>query len=303
MEDTSTSVFTKEYFIHSDNTKSDVSKNKINVYISTSNPDSPHVIYLQNLFKDDLYNVNVIQFDDKNDTNLSPPISDFDQTSTKEYKKLLWVLNDATKNNPNGYVLFLKDDSVTNADEKLIYEIISSLISKNVSLTYLSKWLDICDKYEVTDVINKNGTIFTKTIGANGIQALLINKDVRNMIVNGDLKLEKNLDKSLQKAISDKKIIATTISPNLFSVNISSITNPSDYSKLQECISSDNTSDDTKTKTAAFPQVKVGIPQTTELLQGMQVKSTNNRYILIIILVILIAVLLWIIYRAMNKQK
>jgi len=291
MEDNSYFDFAKEYIIHSDDVK-------VNVYISTSDPKSDRTKYLQDLFKSDLYNVNVVQFDDKKD--MSAPVSDFDPESDKEYKKVLWVLNDAAKNNPNGFVLFLKDTSVTNADEKLVNDIIGALIDKNVSLTYLSKWLDICDKYdEKKDVINKNGTIFTKTIGANGVQALFMNREIRDIIRNGELKLEKNLDNSLQKAISDKKINATTISPNLFSVDISTITNPSDFIKLQECaqkLSPDG-------KTAAYPTVKMELPQATEMMQTMQIESTNTRYILIFVLVILIALGLWVIYRAMNKNK
>jgi hypothetical protein len=46
---------------------------------------------------------------------------------------------------------------------------------------------------------------------------------------------EKNLSNTMQNLIANKKIVAATITPNLFNIDPSTITNPEDYVKLNEC--------------------------------------------------------------------
>jgi hypothetical protein len=93
-------------------------------------------------------------------------------------------------------------------------------------------------------VINKNGTVIVNAINPHGIQAVLIRPDTFGLdATTGEVLLkdgskiafEKNLINTMQNLIANKKIVAATITPNLFNIDPSTITNPEDYVKLNEC--------------------------------------------------------------------
>jgi hypothetical protein len=266
---------------------------KVNVYIVTSDSNSKRTENLQKLFVSDLFSVNVVQFDDEKDGNTIK--GNFrNKECENEYKQILWILEDSFKNNPSNYVLYLKDSSVTNADSDLIDDLMKSLLNKDFDVCYLSKWLDMCDKYDKTDVINDNGMIFTKTISPNGIQSILINPKLRDLIRNNQLDLQNDMSDVLQKAIQSKKILATTISPNLFTVDISTIENPEDYKKLQECENSEEKYNYKNKKIAAENR---GIPQLPQIMTDIFQQNTNNSLYLWLILFVLIGIIIFVFLR------
>jgi hypothetical protein len=223
---------------------SDTHKQKVNVYISTDDASSPRVSQLQNLFQSELFQVFVVQLEVPEDDGLAIPAS-FDKESGIEYNKIQWVLNDAATTAPENAVLYITDKLVANVDAKLVEDIVSSLLVKSWDICYLNKWLDSCDEYNRNDAIHSNGTIFTTTSAPSGGEAILFKpylrdvvRGVKNFDRDGEpmpLSLKNNLNESIKQAISHKKIVATTISPNLFQVDIATIANASDYIKLNEC--------------------------------------------------------------------
>jgi len=235
-----------------------------------------------------------------------------------EYNKIQWVLNDAATNAPDAPVLYITDKLVANVDAKMVEDIVSSLLVKSWDICYLNKWLDSCDEYNRNDTIHQNGTIFTTTSAPSGGEAILFKpylRDVIRGVKNTDkdgepmaFPLKSNLNESIKQIISSKKIVATTISPNLFHVDVSTISNPSQYTKLNEC----------RDLSKMFePEVKnvVNVPLSSSLESNLQstlqsnlknildqnlyqiLGYSNRTTILLIVLIIIGVIALYFIYK------
>lgn len=215
---------------------------KVNVYISTSDPMSSRIQHLQNLFQSDLFEVFIVQLDIPSDDSLVIPAS-FNKDSTIEYNKVQWCFNDSASKDDTRVAMYLSDKLVTNASPQLMEHLISTLLDKRWDICYLNKWLDSCDEYSKDDVIHANGTVFTSSTSPHGVEAIMVRPFVRD-VVRGiksfdqasetPLAFQNSLGDTLQKAIASKQIVATTISPNLFNIDVATIS-ASEAFKLNEC--------------------------------------------------------------------
>jgi hypothetical protein len=221
----------------------------VNVYIiSTSKPDqpggiSPQAKRLYDLFASPIFQTTILKLD-TTPNNIKTDYPGFSSESKNELYRFLLALKDGSKAMNKDPILYITDTSITDADAATIEAIVTSLLTNNWDICYLSKWLDSCDLYGEKKPINKNGTILVNAVNPHGIQAILVRPE-RFVVdqMTGELALkdgtkvefENNLTQSLQKLIANKKILATTVSPNLFQVDPMSIKNPEDYVKLNEC--------------------------------------------------------------------
>ena len=221
----------------------------VNVYIiSTSKPDQPNGISpqakrLYDLFASPIFQTTILKLD-TTPNNIKTDYTGFSSESKNELYRFLLALKDGSKAMTKDPILYITDTSITDADAATIEAIVTSLLTNNWDICYLSKWLESCDLYDEKKQINKNGTILVNAVNPHGIQAILVRPD-RFVIdqTTGELSLkdgtkvefENNLSQTMQKLIANKKVVATTVSPNLFQVDPMSITNPEDYVKLNEC--------------------------------------------------------------------
>jgi hypothetical protein len=224
----------------------------VNVYIiSTGKPDqmggiSPQAKRLYELFASPIFQTTILKLDTA-PKNIKTDYPGFDQNSSNELYRFILSLKDGINQSNKEPILFITDTSVTNADASVVESIVTSLLTNKWDICYLSKWLDSCDLYSNKRLINNNGTILVDAVNPHGIQALLIRPD--NFSVNpangevswkgSKIDFEKDISTTFQKLISNKSIVAATVTPNLFNVDPSTITNPSDYVKLNECRSID----------------------------------------------------------------
>jgi hypothetical protein len=219
----------------------------VNVYIiSLSKPDEPNGISAQakrlyDLFASPIFQTTILKLD-QIPNNIKTDYPGFDADAKNELYRFILSLKDGSKTkNP---ILYITDTSVTDADAATVEAIVTSLLTNEWDICYLSKWLDSCDLYTDLKQINKNGTVLVNAVNPHGLQAILVRPD-RMLIdaASGELSLkdgtkvafENNLSQSLQKLIANKKVLATTVSPNLFNVDPTTIQKKEDWVKLNEC--------------------------------------------------------------------
>lgn len=220
----------------------------VNVYIiSTAKPDqpggiSPQAKRLYELFASPIFQTTILKLDTAA-KNIKTDYPGFDKDASNELYRFILSLKDGTKQSTKEPILFITDTTMSDADAATIEAIVSSVLTNSWDICYLSKWLDSCDLYTDKKVINKNGTILVNAVNPHGVQALLIRPD--NFAVDGNtgevlfkgskIDFKKDLSTTLQNLIANKQIIAATVTPNLFEIDPSTITNPEDYVKLNEC--------------------------------------------------------------------
>jgi hypothetical protein len=219
----------------------------VNVYIiSLSKPDEPNGISPQakrlfELFASPIFQTTILKLD-QIPNNIKTEYKGFVEESKNELYRFILSLKDGSKSkNP---ILYITDTSVTDADASTVEAIVTSLLTNEWDVCYLSKWLDSCDLYSEKKQINKNGTVLVNAVNPHGLQAIMVRPD-RFLIdaVTGEVSLkdgskimfENNVSQTLQKLISSKKLLATTVSPNLFSVDPLTIQKKEDWVKLNEC--------------------------------------------------------------------
>lgn len=219
----------------------------VNVYIiSLSKPDEPNGISAQakrlfELFASPIFQTTILKLD-QIPNNIKTDYQGFTEESKNELYRFILSLKDGTKtNNP---ILYITDTSVTDADASTIEAIVTSLLTNEWDVCYLSKWLDSCDLYSEKKQINKNGTILVNAVNPHGLQAIMVRPDrfvvdsaTGEVILKDGTKIqfENSLSQTFQKLIANKKILATTVSPNLFSVDPLTIQRKEDWVKLNEC--------------------------------------------------------------------
>jgi hypothetical protein len=218
----------------------------VNVYIiSLLKPDEPNGISAQakrlyDLFASPLFQTTILKLDQA-PNNIKTDYAGFSEESKAElYRFILSVKDGAKSKNP---ILYITDTSITDADAPTIEAIVTSLLTNEWDVCYLSKWLDSCDLYGDLKQINKNGTVLVNAVSPHGLQALMVRPDrftvdasTGEVSLKGEkIQFENTLCQTLQKLIADKKLLATTVSPNLFSVDPATIQKKEDWVKLNEC--------------------------------------------------------------------
>ena len=230
----------------------------VNVYIiSLAKPDEPNGISAQakrlyDLFASPIFQTTILKLDQA-PNNIKTDYPGFNNETSTELYRFILALKDAMKSQTKNPILYITDTSMTDADAATIEAIVTSLLTNEWDVCYLSKWLDSCDLYGEKKQINKNGTVLVNAVNPHGLQAIMVRPD-RFVIdaSSGEMLLkdgtrvqfENSLSQSLQKLIVAKKILATTVSPNLFQVDPSTIEKKEDWVKLNECRDPSRPSDD-----------------------------------------------------------
>jgi hypothetical protein len=219
----------------------------VNVYInSTLPPDEPNGISAQSkrlydLFSSPLFQTTILKLD-QIPNNIKSAFPNFSQEALSELYRFMLSLKDGSKTKDP--ILYITDTSITDADASTIEAIVTSLLTNDWDVCYLSKWLDSCDLYGEKKQINKNGTVLVNSVNPHGIQAIMIRPDRFTVDISSGLvslkdgtkvSFENSLTQTMQKLITGKKILATTVSPNLFNVDPSTIQKKEDWIKLNEC--------------------------------------------------------------------
>lgn len=261
----------------------------VNVYIiSISKPDepggiSPQAKRLYDLFASPLFQTTILKLDSPS-KNIKTNYPGFNNEASNELYRFILALKDGINTNNKEPVLYITDTSVTDADASTVEAIVTSLITNNWDVCYLSKWLDSCDLYTDKKQINKNGTVLVNAVNPQGIQALMIRPDRFLLDANtGEISLkngnkiafENDLSSTLQKLIVSKQINAATVTPNLFNVDPMTITKSEDYIKLNEC---------------RDPSALIPLDNETQ-------SSSQQKYITWGLLVIAILLLLYLLFR------
>nr|QBK89556.1 MAG: glycosyltransferase family 25 [Pithovirus LCPAC001] len=253
---------------------------KVEVYISTAEPESLRVKDLSVLFKSSLFNVHITTI-----PNSSVVLnSNFDIESYRLFELL-------KKSPKKSYVLILKDNSITTSSSHNLDTIVKSIITENNwDLCYLSFWLDRCDLYGRNHFnpikIPGINSYLTKSSSPNGIQALMFSPNGKNIAL-GIIKMRNgqfftphsSASNSFRENIEKGAINALVVLPTVFSYDILQSKSVSDLAKLSMC---------------RRPNVVVNstnIPGTTPLFW----------YIAIIVITVLI--LLSIYYLSLKKNK
>lgn len=209
---------------------------KVEVYISTAEPDSSQVKRLSNIFRSKLFELNVIII-----PNSSVVLSSkFDLESYRLFEIL-------KKSSDNCYTIFLKDNSITNVDKNGINLIVNSILGQtDWDLCYLSFWLDRCDLYgrngfEPIKIPKLNSEI-VKTSSPNGIQALMFSPHGKKVVLgvekmkNGHFFIPRSsASNSFREQIEKGAINALAVLPTIFSFDVLQSNSVSDLAKLSVC--------------------------------------------------------------------
>lgn len=192
----------------------------------------------------------------------------------KEAYHVGWCLLDAKENYPDQNIIILKDTCLCNASQETLQTILQKYIeqSSEFHLGYLCRWEDKChfhsDKKPIT------GGYIAKTVSPNGLQALMVTPEGREILVgakpmkNGHFfKPETSLNDHLNREIYNGNIEAICVVPNLFSYDIRQAQSNEDFVKVNECES---------------------VPS------GLYSKGSSiNQYIILLIIIILLIFIIW----------
>lgn len=215
------------------------------VYIFTNDQDSERVKKLESLFRSDLFKVKILNSkpnteDLKDPKNTSDTIEKVD-----EVNKFYYALRDCDTNYPHANTFILKDSSVTHINSHDLEDIFKKLPDiDRFHLCYFCKWLDRCDLYTNKKELGKT-SIIAKTQAPHGIQALLITKECRDILLGKvqlknksyfEIKKDSSLSNTLTEHILKGHLTATCVVPNIFDFDLTRATKINDYYKTFECL-------------------------------------------------------------------
>lgn len=146
----------------------------------------------------------------------------------------------------NKWVLYIKDNSITNADSDTVRDVIYKAIEwhgngQKWDLFYLSKWLDRCDLYTKNHnlILRLHNSWITQTHSPNGEQAILFSpggvKRVLGLIKSENGKYISQKHGNITQEIENGSLVAVAITPNLFSFDVLNAKSISDLAKTSEC--------------------------------------------------------------------
>jgi len=252
--------------------------NKVQVYILTLNHNSKRYISLSSLFCLDYFDIHptTIPKDRKNDKSQ--------------------LLIETLKKAPNNkWILYIKDNSITNANTSLIKDIIYQSIDyynnkKEWDLFYLSKWFDRCDLYTKSKdyIYRLHNSWITRTYSPNGEQAILLSPKGVRKILDIEKTQNENINyeyKNIIKKIEDGSLIAITITPNLFSYDVLMSKNVSDLAKTSEC---------------RKPNL---LPKNEPKTKNKSITETLSPFVWFLLIVIIVIFILWVLYQLGIKNK
>lgn len=264
---------------------------RIFVYILTADPRGADAERVASLFNDPLFKIRRIEID--------PSDGVTDDRDNKELARIMGCLKDSQERYPNDYIIIVKDNSVSVASPGRLATIMKKMVAiqhkEPWDIFYLCSWQDDCSK--LTNYIDIGGLGIAKTQGAQGIQALAISPDARNMLLgnrplrNGQkLNYQGSVSHTITNAVKSGGLMAVVSSPNLIHYDISQAQRPEDYLKTQQCADGSVNYQATTAPTGTPP-----VNQTS-------VSSTTWMWLLaVIVIVIIIIIVFWIIRSRKTK--
>lgn len=215
---------------------------KFIVYILTSDPYKESISNLCDSFDSHYFLIKIITLRTKN-------YGDGDTMYNKDINELYRIetaLLRSQKKYPKLYTIILKDTSICNIDNDILYNVFKDTIKYNNSnswdICYLCRWLDRCDKCNTMQSNNYNINIL-QTYSPHGIQSIMLSPIGRDRIlgikslINGDYFTPINipLDTKLNAEIENGTLSAITFNRNIFMYDPKCIKSQSDYVKYSLC--------------------------------------------------------------------
>nr|QBK90178.1 MAG: glycosyltransferase family 25 [Pithovirus LCPAC102] len=213
---------------------------KIIVYILTSDPYNISIDNICDVFDTDDFIIKIL-------TLRNTLQSETDRLSNKDINELERV-NDALlrcqKKYYKHYCIVMKDTSICTIDKKCIYDILKDTINLNDwDITYLCRWLDVCESNEPIYSNNKYNNNIIQTYSPHGIQCLMFSPIGRKRILGAEYlrndeyftPINIPLDTKLNKHIENGNLVALGYSTNLFMYDSSRIKYESDILKFSLC--------------------------------------------------------------------
>lgn len=206
----------------------------VNVYVLTDDHQSTDALLVADMFDDPVFKVHVTEV--RTPAGMSEP--------TREWHTIRNLL-DHSQRNGDGWVVIIKDSSVTNASPPHVAKTIDVATKlDNADIMYLCKWLDRCDEHTEQEAIADTTMRLVRTRSPHGIQALLLSPRGREMLL-GTVPLrdgtaftykdgEELSDVMNLVAQKDQMRVRATM-PNLFDFNMGRMRGPEDLVKAQQC--------------------------------------------------------------------
>ena len=171
--------------------------------------------------------------------------------SATELHTYLMILQDAKRQSPNSHVIILDNRMISSIDSKYLASLISRITSRaDIDIFYLSKYLDRCDLYDHQERLamdgQDNGLLLSQTYQPNGIQALMFSPYGRDVVLGQQegrrgrkiAPFNQPLNSGIRQAVANGDLSAFTVSPNIFSFDLSRSRDASDLMRLNECLPS-----------------------------------------------------------------
>lgn len=215
--------------------------NTVIVYLLTDCPKDSRVAKLIKFFNLPFFDLRVTNLPPRAKINVGRGMTDRQAIEICRFDQ---VLKEVSDNDPEKYVIVIKDTSVaTLSPEELKRVILKITEFGEWDICYLTRWLDLCNLY--CDPIKVKGSmkVIVKTFSPNGTQALLFSPKGRERII-GRKKLRNGkyftpiqipLSSKLNQEISDKNLSAVCTVPNSFEFDVFRATKTSDLAKLSDC--------------------------------------------------------------------
>lgn len=210
------------------------------VYILVTSHSSTSVARLKGLFSHGKYTVTVVQIETSKKLN----------EHQAERGAILWALTDCHSKDTSAACLLIRDTSVTTISSSGVCDTIETILtSGDFDLCYLCKWMDRCDLY--TDAIelgtlhkNPIGSTLVTTYSPQGLQSILLKPSgvkcllSRTPMRNAEIFVPEvgPLCNQLTRCVSEGKLKAVSVVPNLFEFDVLKARCNQDFLKLTGCL-------------------------------------------------------------------
>ena len=159
-----------------------------------------------------------------------------------DFYRIKRCLQDAARNYPDSIALIIKDTSVSDTTPQVIADYVKEMVRQpNWDLGYLTTWGDKC-QLQSDSVSTSTGYNIVKSFSPNGVQALLIKPNVRDMILgkqnlpNGQpFEMTGSLSSTLNSLVREGQLKPAIAKPNLFNFDQNLAKSEEDKLKAYQC--------------------------------------------------------------------
>ena len=269
------------------------------VYILSESSRTRRTQVTREMFNDPMFTANIVTTDTPKDLH----IENIPHKKAEEIYRVRRLLEYSKSQNDKD-IIIIKDTSVTKSSPESIAEAIRSILETEdrADITYLSSWLDDCENLTNKRYIANKTSVVAKSTSPNGIQALLISSQGREILLgertmkNGSLFGISNepLSKNLTRAIEAGDITADVIIPSIFEYDVA---NRGKTWKNVQCRTTDIDHIIPSTSTDSGDPTLDPTLDPYEQLQGYVGISP----VVLIFLIFIILFIIWAIYYYVNK--